>query len=112
MTLRNEKSSSYGGSSCTGNMNYLYCMTWTDNHATASGTLTRTGSKLTLMAPQGTFTAEGVSEYASAVPLSKPPYCESYYLQMSYQADSIVGSFKHQSDCHGAGIMGTFTARR
>jgi hypothetical protein len=111
LTFTNQQSSMYGGSSCVGMMNYLYCKTWYDDKTSYAGTLTRNGNTWSLNAGSPSpYTT--TSEDSSRLWLRYGPYCESYALEFAARGDSIAGTFIKQTDCHGAGSHGTFTGHR
>ena len=118
IAFENQKSSMYGGSSCTQKPS-MYCMTWFDDVAAYSGTLRRIGDRWQLEVPKGTFYhAPGLSTLngAQALLLQLNPLssCDTYLLSDlgAMTAASIAGSFHYQTDCHGFGSIGIFTGQR
>lgn len=112
LTLKNEKSSIYGGAACAGQTGDLYCKTWISDPYVFSGTLRRTYEWVLDVGEQFSGVLASQKLDSVAVELLEPGNgCGAYFLYFRTHGDSVFGTFYHTSDCHAAGNSGTFVGR-
>jgi hypothetical protein len=114
VTLKNEKSTIYGGSSCEGQTGNLYCKTWVDDPYVFEGSLHRTFEWTLDVGERGSFSGVLASQKVDTVivDLLEPGGgCGSYLLNFRTHRDSVFGTYYHTSDCHSAANSGTFVGR-
>ena len=113
LTLLSTKKTIYGGTAC-GPTDNEYCKTWIDDSSALTGSLRRTYEWVLDLGQNGAYStvlSAGKLDTVIIDLLEPGGGCGSYQLYFRTRPDSIVGTFLHTSDCHGAGNSGTFVGR-